>query len=238
VAYRGIKNLWTDEEIAALRELYPSMQTVQVAAKLCRRVSQINNMAYKLKIRKTDEYLNSPASGRLNGKDTRGLKARFKKGAVPHNKGIPHRPGWGPGRMKESWFKKGQKSGFIAGREHPVGTILMEEDGYYRIKVREYLPGEYKIRRARSGEVWPLLHRHIWRMAHGEIPQGFYVRFMDGNRKNCVLANLELISRTANMERNTVQRYPEDVKDAIRAIAVLNRKINSKDKHNGEQQAV
>jgi len=44
----------------------------------------------------------------------------------------------------------------------------------------------------KTGEVQ--LHRVIWEQAHGPIPAGFKICFKDGDRHNCALANLVMLS--------------------------------------------
>jgi hypothetical protein len=40
-----------------------------------------------------------------------------------------------------------------------------------------------------------LKHRYVWEQANGPIPDGHNIAFRDGNRQNCDLSNLYLISR-------------------------------------------
>ena len=44
-------------------------------------------------------------------------------------------------------------------------------------------------------------HRYVWEQAHGKIPDGYLVAFRDGNRQNCDLSNLYLISRQESARR-------------------------------------
>lgn len=108
-------------------------------------------------------------------------------------------------------FQKGAKPH----NHKPVGSTRIDnKDGYVSIKVAE--PKE-----------WQLLHRYIWEQANGPIPKGMNVQFIDGNRYNIQLNNLELVSKQANMERNTIHRYPDDLKHTIRMFNKLNKTINN-----------
>jgi len=42
--------------------------------------------------------------------------------------------------------------------------------------------------------VWRQKHRHIWEEAYGPIPDGFFIRFIDGDKNNFSLENLALVS--------------------------------------------
>ena len=49
---------------------------------------------------------------------------------------------------------------------------------------------------------WELYHRIVWQQANGAIPSDSLVIFKDGNRLNCSLENLELITKRENIIRN------------------------------------
>lgn len=119
-----------------------------------------------------------------NHKLPNGVDGRFKKGMIPSNKG-KHQPT--TGRMAETQFKKGN-------RPHnykPVGTIVYNKDGYKVIKVSD---------EGRQRDKWVFLHRHNWEQEHGKIPPNHTVIFLDGNKENCSLGNLVLISCKENLE--------------------------------------
>jgi hypothetical protein len=42
---------------------------------------------------------------------------------------------------------------------------------------------------------WVIKHRYLWEQAHGKIPEGYRVIFLDNNKLNCDLDNLELVSK-------------------------------------------
>lgn len=49
---------------------------------------------------------------------------------------------------------------------------------------------------------WEMLHVYLWKKAGNEIPIGHIVRFKDRNPLNCVLSNLELVSRGKHLHIN------------------------------------
>ena len=74
---------------------------------------------------------------------------------------------------------------------------------------------------------WVPVHKLLWIEQHGPIPQGHVVVFRNRNRADVRHDNLELISRQALMLRNTIHRYPDDLKQVIRLSWKLNRKIRA-----------
>jgi hypothetical protein len=226
-----MRRAWTAEEQAALCARYPHEHTVVVAAALGRSVASVYQRAFALGLHKSAAYLASPAACRTNGRQ--GIGSRFEKGSVPFNKGL-RRPGWGPGRMKETQFKAGERRGAAARNWRPVGTIATDAEGYQRIKVREARKGEaYGFGNVR---VWPLMQRHVWAEAHGPIPTGYTVCFRDGDKTNCALGNLELVSRSDLMKRNSVHNLPKPLAETIQLIGALNRQIRKRTAHASEEQ--
>jgi hypothetical protein len=141
----------------------------------------------------------------------------FKKGSVPANKGKAM-PEEIKEKVKATWFVKGSKPHNIKSD----GAISMRKDKTGKV---------YKYIRTQKAK-WELYHRYLWQNHHGHVPEDMIVSFKDGNSLNCDINNLELISREENMKRNSVQNLPEEIKNTIRTIAVLNRKINSYVKNN------
>lgn len=68
--------------------------------------------------------------------------------------------------------------------EHAGVRFAPDKDGYFR-------PAGAAARRAGT----PRLHQLIWQEAHGPIPPGHVLTFRDGDRANCRLDNLELVTR-------------------------------------------
>lgn len=64
---------------------------------------------------------------------------------------------------------------------------------------------------------WRLLHREVWKQHHGEYPpRGTALIFKDGNRQNCDINNLELITRKQLMTRNSIHNYPQEIIEVTR----------------------
>ncbi len=213
---------WTEREKEVVRQLYSDTSTKEIAALLGRSLRMVYQAAQKLGLYKSEAYLASPEACRLRRGDQVGKAHRFKPGQVPPNKGL-RRPGWAPGRMRETQFKKGVRTGVAAKLWCPVGTIRTDAEGFLRIKVREWTKGE--ATGFGNTKIWPLLNRHVWEQQHGPIPPGHAVVFKDGDRANCDIANLECISRRDLMLRNSSQRWGKEVFELIQLRGALNRKI-------------
>ncbi len=199
-----------------MRELYSDMPTAQVARRLGRSISSVNGRVQKLGLKKSAAYLASPDACRLRRGDHVGRPFQFKKGHVPANKGL-RRPGWAPGRMKETQFRKGVLNGVAARRFKPIGSVRMC-DGYLYKKVAA-IPGPWTRN-------WKLAHVLLWESLHGPVPAGHAVAFKNGDPTDIRGDNLELLHRRDLMARNTVHNLPKPLAQTVQLLGALRRKIN------------
>lgn len=222
---------WTDSDRQLLRALYPDRPTRELAALFQRPVTSVYAAASKLDLRKSEAFLRGPESGILRKGQTRPgcIATQFQKGQIPANKGL-RRPGWAPGRMRDTQFRKGERTGIAARNWKPIGTILPDSDGYLRIKVREAIFGTEPTGFG-NVRVWPMLQRHTWEQHNGPVPAGHVVAFKDHDRRNCAIENLELIPRSELARRNRMWTvYPRELAEAIQLNGVLKRKLRSLNK--------
>lgn len=216
---------WTSEERETLCRLYADTPTRDMALLLGRSLSSVYGTARGAGLRKSAEYLASPSACRLRREASpASISTRFKPGQVPANKGL-RRPGWAPGRMASTQFKPGQRSGAAAENWHPIGTILVDGEGYQRIKIREGKKAE--ATGFGNMRIWPLLNRQVWEQHHGPIPPKHAVVFKDRDRANCDIDNLECISRRDLMLRNSSQRWGKEMFEVIQLRGALNRRVRS-----------
>jgi hypothetical protein len=213
--FRAGKRLWSATEEALLRSRYPHEPTPVTARALRRTVCATYNRAQLLGIEKSAAYLGSPDACRLRRGDNVGAQFRFKKGDVPANKGL-RRPGWSPGRMKETQFKKGARNGVAVRLYKPIGTERISKDGYLERKVNDDLPLQAR---------WRSVHLIVWEQEHGPLPKGHAVRFKNGDRTDIRLENLECITRRELMARNSVHNLPKPLVETIQLLGALNRQI-------------
>jgi hypothetical protein len=196
------------------------MRSQEIADQIGKTLSNVYTMADKLGLKKSQEYLDSPAACRLRRGDNIGAKTRFVKGQKSWNKGVKGVCGV-QDNCRPTQFKKGEKPV----NWKPVGSERVNVDGYIEIKTEET-------------PKWELKQRVIWREAHGEIPTGHVVAFLDGNPQNCVLENLECVSKADWMKRHTFHNYPEPVKEQIHILAGFRRRLNTYAKKQDRRSAV
>lgn len=222
--YRAGKRLWSEEEEAILRDRYPHESTQALAAELRRTVLSVYQRARQLGLNKSEAYMASPAACRLRRGDNPGVAFRFPKGHVPSNKGT-RRPGWAPGRMKETQFKPGVPSW----RTMPVGSTRTV-DGYVYRKVSD-------TQNVPWTKNWKLEHHIVWEQANGPIPSGHMLVFVNGEATDIRIDNLECITRQEHMRRHTVHNLPKPLASTIQLLGALNRQINKRGKiHDEEKQ--
>lgn len=159
-------------------------------------------------VKQLDSYYN-------NHKLNSGLTGHFEKGQVSPNKG--KKGIYIPGSEK-GYFKKGN----TPFNKQPVGTVVTKHGGYLWKKIGE------------GCREWKQLHLIIWEEAHGLVPKGHVVIFKDGNRQNCTLENLMMITRgeAAVMNHNGLRfSTPEHTETGLLIAKV---KIAAKSKGRGK----
>lgn len=214
---RAPRKPWTDDEIASLRSIYPNFKTADVATMIGRPVSQTYQKANGLGLKKTAEYLASPAACRLRRGDNVGAAHRFKPGQVAWNKGVTFIAG---GRAPETQFKAGSRPV----NTQPIGSIKPDQSGNLLQKVSDA--------RGNSSKRWRGVHELVWVAANGPVPAKHIVVFKPGMRTNILdqitLDRVECISLAENMRRNTVHNYPPEIAKLVILRGALNRQINKR----------
>ncbi len=142
----------------------------------------------------------------------------YPKGHVPANKGKKLEEFMDAETIKK--FKANQyKKGQLPHNTLPVGTEVQRIDkrtgnSYTMIKLSGKRKLQYK-------------HRVIWEQHYGTIPKGYNVVFKDGNTSNSKIENLELISNTKNMYRNSRHNYPEEIIPSLVLTKKIEHKLNT-----------
>lgn len=209
---------WTAEAVATLRARYAGTPTTQLVDVLGKDYQAIWRKARTLGLQK-DAAVVAAERAKVNRLLAEAGKAfRIKPGNVPQNKGRKMPAGYAPGRMRETQFRPGVRSGKAAEHYLAVGAER-EIGGYLYRKVADVPNVAYTVN-------WKLVHVLAWEAHHGKpVPPGHRLRFRDGDRRNVAVDNLELVTLADNMARNTIHRYPPELKDAIRLQARLERTI-------------
>ena len=122
-----------------------------------------------------------------------GVDSKFKKGQVPFNKGMKG-VNFGGVNGEKTQFKKGR----MPVNHRPVGSERVSVFGYIEIKVAE-------------PKTWRMKHQVIWEEANGPIPKGHVIIFGDGNKLNCDINNLLLISRKKLVRMNQNHLIKDDI---------------------------
>ncbi len=122
-----------------------------------------------------------------NHKINNGLTGRFKKGQIPPNKG---KKGVCAKGCEKTWFKEGH----LPHNTKPIGYERITKDGYIEIKVK------MRPSSPSCNDNFKAKHHIVWEEAHGPIPKGYKLTFLDGNKQNCVLENLALITNAEHLE--------------------------------------
>lgn len=219
--------LWTDADIAALRARYPDTSSKVLAVELGRPLSSVYGMAGKLGLRKSAEYLSSPEACRLRRGDNIGAPYRYPKGHVPANKGL-RRPGWAPGRMRETQFRKGQFPRNKDPEFYVLGALRVNSDGYIDMRI-SFAPGACG---------WRALHKILWEDANGAVPNGHCLYFKDGDRLNVEIENIGVRSFADAMRRNTIHNLPPKLRSTINLLGQLKRRIREKQDRGSPQSPV
>lgn len=135
----------------------------------------------------------------------RHLNSTFQKGIVPANKGKKLEEFMSLETIEK--FKRNQfKKGHIPHNEKFDGHERIDNGGYVWMRISR---GKYVLK-----------HRHVWESVHGKIQEGYVISFIDENKTNCAIENLEMISMADNLRRNYHQ-FPPEIKKAM----ALNNKI-------------
>lgn len=221
MARKRSRKKWDHENDEELRVLYPITQTDKLSEKFGCSKYTIYNRAFAMRLKKSDEFLRSPESGRLVKGSTRteGIRHQFKKGHIPANKGRKQSEYMTQeqiDRTKATRFTKGN----IPASYKPVGYERINKDGYVEVKIAE--PRTFRLK-----------HRQVWIEHNGTIPPGCNIQFRDGNKQNFSIDNLYMISRSEQMrsENSYHARYPEEVKKLIQLKGALHRQINKVSKN-------
>lgn len=223
---RSNRRPWTPADDRELRRRYPTQTAVEIGSVLGRSPSCVYNRARKLWLSKPEGYAAAVTKDRWrNGRNEGSRASQFRPGQKPPNKGL-RRPGWAPGRMRETQFKKGQMAGAAARNYKPIGSLRVSAYNMLERKVTDDHP--VPARR------WVAVSRLVWEAAHGPVPAGHAVAFKPGRHtlveSEITLDVIELVTRAELMRRNSYHtRYPPEVRSLIQLRAALNRKINRRD---------
>ena len=212
------RHCWTAAEDRRLTDRYPDCNTADLAAELNLAVTQVYHRANTLKLRKSQEFLRAQLYLAGQAIAQIGTHTQFQPGRKTWNKGQHFVAG---GRSAETRFKPKQRPP----NYKPVGSERVSKNGYRQRKLTDtgYPPHD-----------WVCLHHIIWRSAGRDIPNGFALCFIDGNKQNIHLENLHLVSRQDLMRRNSYQNHGPEIATVIQLRGAITRQINQLERTRNE----
>lgn len=220
---RGInhpKATWTPALDAELTRRYPHERSADIAADMGLRLPQIYSRANLLGLKKSTEVIVAMARERSKDPNHGGRASRFQKGFVPANKGL-RRPGWAPGDMAKTQFKKGNAPHTTL----PVGSYRIDKSGNLQRKIGNASGNNSKR--------WRCVHELVWVAANGPVPSGHIVVFKKGMRTSVLeeitLDRAECVSLAENMRRNTFHNYGPEVAKVVQLRGQITRQINKRE---------
>ena len=194
----GKSKLWTERQVAYLKRHYADTPMDVMEAKLKRSQKAIWGKAAALGLRKSSEYWHN--LGLKLCQDPKSKANRYAKGHEPQNKGKRIEE-----YMSADAIRRSAVTRFKVGHEphnrRDIGTECQHADGYVYLK---------------TDDGYVLKHRYVWEQANGPIPDGYVIKFVDGDRANCDLSNLKLISKQ-EMCRQRMLAEPEEHRKARQA---------------------
>ena len=153
-----------------------------------------------------------------------GVTGWYQKGHAPGTKGktieeiCKHDPEK-LARVRSTQFKKGERPA----NELPLGSIVVNSDGYKLLKIRM---------KGKLWDRWCFLHRAVWENYFGDIPEKTLVSFKDSDPLNCDPSNLVLMTKSENavMNRKGLRFEDPDLTMAGLAVVKLNNAVKEKRK--------
>lgn len=171
---KGERMDYTQEHEAFAREHYPNLSLTAL--------TQFFN--YHFGTSKTASQIKAFVT--RNG-ITCGRSGCFKPGTKPWNTGTK-----GLVPPNSGQFKPGQ----VPQNLKDIGFERINVYGYIEIKIAEANPYTGAPTR------FKMKQQVVWEAANGPIPKGHKIRFLDGDKLNCALENLELVSSAENFRMN------------------------------------
>lgn len=213
----GKRHLWTNQEVEALRTLYPDFHADVVAKVLSIPISAVYQKAKKLGVEKSVLFQSQERErqARKARTDSRMKANHFKPGQQPWNKGSHHVAG---GRSAETRFRKGNKPHTTL----PIGSYRINRDGHLQRKVSEDSGSNSKR--------WRNVAELLWVGANGAVPEKHIVVFKPGMvtsvLEEITLDRIECISLVENMRRNSFRNKHPELARLVQLKGAITRQVN------------
>ena len=213
------RHTWTADEIATLRRLYPTHTGQQIGDLLGLPLKKVYSKANALGLNKPGDWIAERSRRLMEDPNHPGRRTWFVPGSVPHNKGKPFPA---KGRAVETQFK----AGMVPHTWRPIGHERVSKEGYLQRKVADT---------GTTRRDYVAIHHLVWRMHGRTVPPGYALCFIDGDKRNFDINNLELVHRSELMRRNSVHRLPKEAALAYQLVGCIRRQINRRDRQEATQ---
>lgn len=145
------------------------------------------------------------------------IKRAAQRNGVKKSYSCKGKPSWNKG-MKglDCAGENGRKTQFKKGRDNNLKKPIGSE--------REF--NDYTLVKVEQPNIWRLKHYLIWEEAYGPVPDGHIILFLDGNRKNLSLDNMECVSKAQAGIMNLnglISENPEVTKTGILLASISNK---------------
>lgn len=192
---RGYSRIFTPGQLKFIKSGYRKWNPEELAIRLNKKFGT-NFTAQQVRSRVHNQRIQS------------GRDCRFKKGHTPANKGIK-----GIFIPNSGQFRKGH----FPNNVKPLGHERIDSDGYVWVKVAE--PNPYTGAMTRYKQKSQI----VWEAAHGKVTMGHNLVYLDGDKRNCSLQNLALVSdaELVRMNQMRVSDFPAELRPSILAVARL-----------------
>lgn len=191
---KGISLLFTKAQTQFIRDNYPRHSLLDLTAELNRQFKETY----------TVQQLKSFTK---NHGITCGRTGCFEKGRASWNKGTK-----GVMQPNSGNFKPGA----VPPNKQPLWHERVDSrQGFILINVPERNPYTGHSNRYKHKHVW------VWEQVNGPVPKGMVVSFVDGNKQNCNLENLMLITRglLLLLNQHNYANQPAELRPSILALA-------------------
>jgi hypothetical protein len=212
-----IPHHYSEAEIEFLRVNYPSYS--------CKVLTKLFNAHFNLTL--SAATIKSSLT-RFNIKS--GRTGRFEKGQTSFNKGKKWDEFMSPeaqANSRRTCFSKDRSINNANHNEVPVGTEQVNAEGYIEVKV------DYDTKN-KARRFWKYKHHMVWEAVNGPIPEGMNIIFADGNKLNCDIDNLIMVSNSELAYLNNSHLIFKDCGEATK-VGVTIVKLNERMRKRGKK---
>lgn len=206
----GNRTTFSEKEDQILKENYLDIPVKRIASMLNRSECGINTRLRQLNLVIPQELA-----------DQRKASGMIRKGSIPPNKGKKQSEYMSAEAIERSKASRFQRQHIPHNAKNDWEEVQRKDSCgnlYWMIKLPENRKLIYK-------HIW------IWEIENGKVASGYNVVFKNQNSLDCRIENLECISNSELMKRNSLHRFPEELRKIIQLKGALKRQINKIEKN-------